>query len=295
MPEKYAAGNLAGPLCVGAIAIDTITGSIHDMVIRQLIRIVTSALCRIISNPPIMHIMNNKVVLIAGGTGGIGSATAKLFAKTGAKIVLAARNREKADAIAAEINESGGEAYAVDLDVTDASSVQKMAETVVGELGRIDVLVNAFGTGMIKGIAEAEPEKAKHVLDVNVYGTILVTQAVLRHMMAEKSGKVIMLPGILGKHVMRNTSIYSASKFAVAGFTKALVEETRRYGIGFTLLYLGGVATEFWENPDVEMKVQSDKMLVPEEVAKAVYYAVSQPAPGVLNEMVIQPDSHQMV
>jgi len=239
--------------------------------------------------------MNDKVVLIAGGSGGIGSTTARLFAKAGAKIVLAARNREKADAIAAEINESGGEAWAVDLDVTDVSSVYKMTETVIKELGRIDVLVNAFGTGMIQGIMDVDPEKAKNVLDVNAFGTILVTQAVLRHMISEKSGKVIMFPGILGKHAMRNSSVYSASKFAVTGFTKALVEETRRHNIGFSLLYLGGVATEFWKSPDVDMKVQADKMLSSEEVAKAVYYAVTQPSPAVLNELVIQPDSHQMI
>ena len=239
--------------------------------------------------------MNDKVVLIAGGSGGIGSMTARLLAKAGAKIVLAARNREKADAIAAEINELGGEAWAVDLDVTDVSSVYKMTDTVIKELGRIDVLINAFGTGMIQGIMDVDPEKAKNVLEVNVFGTMIVTQAVLRHMISEKSGKVIMFPGILGKHVMRNSSVYSASKFAVTGFTKALVEETRRHNIGFSLLYLGGVATEFWENPDVDMKVQADKMLSSEEVAKAVYYAVTQPSPGVLNEMVIQPDSHQMV
>ncbi len=239
--------------------------------------------------------MEDKVVLIAGGTGGIGSATARLLARAGAKIVLAARNREKADAIAREINESGGEAWAVDLDVTDVSSVYKMTDTVAKELGQIDVLVNAFGTGMIQGIMDVDPEKARKVLEVNTFGTVVVTQAVLRHMIAKKSGKVVMFPGILGKHVMRNSSIYSASKFAVTGFTKALVEETRRQNIGYTLLYLGGVATDFWENPDVDMKVQADKMLSAEEVAKAVYYAVSQPAPNVLNEMVIQPDSHQLV
>ncbi len=243
----------------------------------------------------IKHTMKDKVVLIAGGTGGIGTATAKLLAKAGAKIVLAARNREKADTLAAEINESGGEAYAADLDATDISSVYKMVDSVVSELGKIDVLVNAFGTGMIRGILDADPEQVKKLLDINVYGTILVTQSVLRHMISEKSGKIIMFPGILGKYVMRNSSIYSASKFAVAGFTKALTEETRRQNIGYTLMYLGGVATEFWDNPEVEMKVQADRMLSPEEVAKAVYYAVTQPAPGILNEMVIQPDSHQLV
>lgn len=239
--------------------------------------------------------MKDQVIIIAGATGGIGSAAARLCARAGAKIVLAARDRNKADGLAAEINKSGGEAYTVDLDVTDPASVDQMTKTVIEELGRIDILVNAFGTGMIQAIADADPEKVKNVLDVNVYGTILVTQSILRHMMEKKSGKVIMFPGILGKSVMRNSSVYSASKFAVSGFTKALVEECKRFNIGFSLLYLGGVATDFWDNPDITMKVQPDKMLDPDEVAKAVYYAISQPAPGVLNEMVIQPDSHQMV
>lgn len=239
--------------------------------------------------------MKDKVVLITGGSGGIGEASAKLFAKAGAKIVLAARNREKADAIAEEINKAGGEAFAVDLEVTDMSSVYGMVESVIKELGQIDVLVNAFGVGMIQPLLDANPEEIKNVLDVNVYGTVLVTQAVVRHMATAKSGSVINIPGILGKAVMKNSSIYSASKFAVSGFTKALVDEHRRSNIKFSLLYLGGVATDFWENPNVEMRVQKDKMLTSEEVAKTIYYAVSQPGSSVLNEIVIQPDSHQMV
>lgn len=104
-----------------------------------------------------------------------------------------------------------------------------------------------------------------------------------------------MFPGILGKAVMRNSSVYSASKYAVTGFTKALVEENKRSGVKFSLLYLGGVATDFWENTNIDMRVQKDKMLTPEEVAKSVFYAASQPDQSVLNELVIQPESHQMV
>jgi 3-oxoacyl-[acyl-carrier protein] reductase len=94
---------------------------------------------------------------------------------------------------------------------------------------------------------------------------------------------------------MRNTSVYSASKYAITGMAKALVEEYRRAEIKFSLLYLGGVATDFWENPNIDMRVQKEKMLTPQEVAKAVYYAASQPENSVLNELVIQPESHQMV
>ena len=239
--------------------------------------------------------MKNKVVLIVGGSGGIGSECARLFARAGSKIVLAARNTEKAEVVAKEINNSGGEAFVIGVDVTDLSSVFNMADTVVKELGQVDVLINAFGAGLIQPIMDINPKTAKEVIDVNVFGTYLVTQTVMRHMMTRKEGTVIMFPGTMGKFIMKNSSVYAATKFAISGFTKALVEETRRSNIMFSLLYLGGVATEFWDSPNVDMRVQKEKMLTPEEVAKSVYYACTQPAQSVLNEMVIQPDSHQMV
>ncbi len=239
--------------------------------------------------------MKEKVVLIIGGSGGIGQACADLFSKAGAKVVLAARNKEKAEEKAKQLNENGGNAYVIEVDVTDLASVSDMAREVTENLGEIDVLVNAFGTGIIQPLLDIKPEDAKAVIDTNVYGTFLVTQTVARYMATAKKGRIIMFPGILGKAVMKNASVYSASKFAITGFTKALVEENRRSGIQFSLLYLGGVATEFWDNPVVEMRVQKDKMLTAEEVAKAVYYAASQPGQSVLNELVIQPESHQMV
>jgi NADP-dependent 3-hydroxy acid dehydrogenase YdfG len=239
--------------------------------------------------------MQDKVILIAGGSGGVGAACARIFSKAGAKIVLAARNKEKAEEIAKEINNSGGEAFLTGFDATDHASVAAMAESVVSELGRIDVLVNAFGEGLIQPVLDVNPKDAKRVFDLNVYGTFLVTQAVLRHMVAAKQGTIIMFPGILGKAVMRNSSVYSASKFAVTGFTRALVEETRRTNVKFSLFYLGGIDTPFWDNDTIDMRVQRDKMLTADEVAKAVYYAVNQPGQSVLNEITIQPESHQMV
>jgi short-subunit dehydrogenase len=99
----------------------------------------------------------------------------------------------------------------------------------------------------------------------------------------------------MGKYVMRGSSVYSAAKHALVGFAKALTEENKRTNIRFSLLYLGGVDTPFWDNPNVDMKVQRDKMLTVDEVAKATYYAVSMPGGAALNELVLQPESHQLV
>ena len=239
--------------------------------------------------------MKDKIVLIVGGSGGIGSACGRVFAKAGAKVVLAARNQEKAEQVAKEINDSGGDAYVIGVDVTDLASVSKMAREVTEDLGAIDVLVNAFGTAIIQPLLDINPEQAKEMLDVNVYGTFLVTQTVVRYMATEKKGRVIMFPGSVGKYPMKNSSVYSASKFAITGFTKSLVEEHKRSGVKFTLMHLGGVDTPMWDSDTVDMRVQKDKMLTPEEVAKSVYYAVNQPEGSVLNEITIQPESHQMV
>tara|TARA_R110000868_G_scaffold1211_2_gene9353 strand:+ start:75970 stop:76689 length:720 start_codon:yes stop_codon:yes gene_type:complete len=239
--------------------------------------------------------MKGKVVLIVGGSGGIGSATAKELASQGAKVVLAARNKSKAEEIAKEINERGGDAYAIDVEVTNLTSVQNMAQEVESSLGKIDVLVNAFGQGLIQPFKEISPQDAKEIIDVNVYGTFLVTQTVLKHMKEDESTNVIMFPGTMGKYVMKNSSVYAASKFAIQGFTKALIEELKRDKVKFTLFYLGGVDTPFWDDERVGMRVKKEMMLSPKDVARSVLSAVMAPGSAVVNEIVMQPESHQLV
>lgn len=239
--------------------------------------------------------MKGKIVLIVGGSGGIGSAVAKELSGAGAKIVLAGRNKTKAEEVAKEINDKGGDAYAIDVNATDVSSVKKMAEEVENNLGKIDVLINAFGQGLIQPFKDIEPGDAKEIIDVNVYGTFLVTQTVMKHMNEDEPTNVIMFPGTMGKYVMKNSSVYAASKFAIQGFTKALVEELKRENVKFTLMYLGGVDTAFWDDERVNMRVRKEAMLSPEDVARSVMSAVMAPGTSVVNELVMQPESHQLV
>ncbi len=239
--------------------------------------------------------VKGKTILIVGGTGGIGSAVAREFSGSGAKIVIAGRNKSNAEEIAKSINEKGGDAYAIDVDVTSEASVNRMVEEVTSGLGTIDVLVNAFGQGLILPFKEISSNDAKEVIEVNVFGTFLVTQTVLKHSSKENPTSVIMFPGTMGKYVMKNASVYCASKFAIQGFTKALIEELRRDNVKFTLFYLGGVDTAFWDNERVNMRVKKEMMLNPKDVARAVFSAVMAPGASVVNELVIQPESHQLV
>jgi short-subunit dehydrogenase len=104
-----------------------------------------------------------------------------------------------------------------------------------------------------------------------------------------------MFPGTMGKFIMRNSSVYSASKFAIQGFTKALTEELKRDQITFTLFYLGGVDTPFWDDERVQMRVKKEAMLSTEAVANTVVATLSLPGSAVVNEVVMQPQSHQLV
>lgn len=238
--------------------------------------------------------MEDKIILIVG-VGGIGSACARLISKSGAHLVLAGHDRDESERLAREINDTGGEAYATRVDVTNLSSVVSMVNDIVQELGRIDVLINAFGAGYIRSLLDIKPREAREMIDTNLYGTFLVTQSVMRYMETNKEGSIVFFPGILGKSAMKNGSLYSATKFALTGFVKSLVEETRRTNIRFSLFYIGSVDTPFWDEKNIEMKFNREKMLSPDDIAKAVYYSLSQPSGSVLNEIVIQPQGNQMI
>jgi len=237
--------------------------------------------------------LKNKIILIVGGTGGIGSAIARKVSAEGARVVIAGRNRAKAELLAQELNSRGGDAYAIDVDVTNPNSVKNLAQQVSSTLGKIDVLVNAFGQGIIKPLKEIKAENAKEIIDVNVFGTFLVTQTMVPYL--NEDAQVLMFPGTMGKFIMRNSSVYSASKFAIQGFTKALTEELKRDQITFTLFYLGGVDTPFWDDERVQMRVKKEAMLSTEAVASTVVATLSLRGSAVVNEVVMQPQSHQLV
>jgi short-subunit dehydrogenase len=231
--------------------------------------------------------MQNKVVVIVGASGGIGSALAYKLAAVGAKLVLAARNSSRLEALAQELT---GEVLTVPTDITDAQQVESLIQKTVAEFGQIDVLVNAAGVGILKPYNSVEPAELDKMLDVNLKGSFYTTQAAAEEMQKRKSGHICNVIGILGKHSMPMASAYCASKFGVVGFSKCLAEELKRFGVKFTLFYFGGVDSPFWDN--VSLKVDRKKMLSTETAADAIFFALSAEPQAVPLEINIQPDSH---
>ena len=238
--------------------------------------------------------LTGKTALITGAGSGIGREVALELARRGVSVALAGRSEAKLTETAAQIGYEGGDAVVIVADVTDPAQVERLVAETTRAFDGLDILVNSAGVGLIKPLETTTADEMNTLLDTNVKGLMLVTQAALRPMIAAgKGGHVVNLAGILGKAPMANASLYCASKYAVTGFSKALqLEVSRKYNIKISLLYLGGVDSPFWDN--IDMKVQRDKMLTIADAAGAVLTVLTQPANLVLGEFTLQPESHQL-
>jgi NADP-dependent 3-hydroxy acid dehydrogenase YdfG len=147
--------------------------------------------------------------------------------------------------------------------------------------------------GVLGSALDLKDDDLDRMLDTNLKGLFYLAKHAIPVMVGDGGGQIIVPVGILGRHVMRNSAGYSASKFGVVGLVRALGEEFNRRGMRFLMLYLGGVDTNFWDG--IDMKVQRDKMLSPGAVAETIIHAMGAPAPAVVSEIVMQPDSHQFV
>jgi short-subunit dehydrogenase len=235
--------------------------------------------------------MRDKVVVVVGATGGIGSALTRKLAGEGTPLVLAARDNSRLATLVSQLPTTDREQIlTVPTDITDPSQVETLMSKAVAQFGQIDVLVNAAGAGVMKQYNKVEPADLDAMLDLNLKGSFYTCQAAAEVMKEKKSGHICNIIGILGKHSMVMASAYCASKFGVVGFSKCMAEELKRFGIKFTLFYFGGVDSPFWDN--VSLKVDRSKMLTPETAADAILFALKADPQAVPMEINIQPESH---
>ena len=190
--------------------------------------------------------LKEKVVLITGASSGFGEDAARLFARQGCIVVLAARRMERLERIAEEIKAEGGISMPVKLDVLQQIQIDEMVAKVVKIYGRIDILFNNAGFGRLDWLENLEPvQDIDGQIDVNLRGLIQVTRAVLPIMEEQRSGTIINMSSIAGRIAAPLYSIYAATKFGVRGFTESLRREVKPYGIQVCAIYPGGAATEF--------------------------------------------------
>lgn len=239
----------------------------------------------------------SKIALITGASSGIGAGTAKVLAENGFKVGIAARRIDKLNELKNEITLSGGEAFAIQMDVTDPDSVKRGVEELVAAYGTIDILVNNAGLMPLSDIESLKVDEWNQMIDVNIKGVLNSTAAVLPYLKEQNSGHIINMSSIAGRKVFKGLSIYCATKFAIAAFSDGLrMELAPKFKIRVTNIQPGAVATELYDHisdpkyrDDMEQLAKQMTFLTGEDIGNSILYAVSQPAHVNVSEVFVLP------
>ncbi|MCV2393087.1 glucose 1-dehydrogenase [Actinotalea sp. M2MS4P-6] len=246
---------------------------------------------------PVQLSVADQVVLVTGASRGIGHDLALAFAAAGATVVAAARRVEDVADLVDEIAAGGGQAIAVDLDVTDRESIDAAVGAALSELGRIDVLVNNAGLGFNHDALEVTEADWDQIMDVNLKGLFFVTQAVARGMVERGYGRIVNLGSQAGLVGIRRHAVYSASKGGVDLLTKVLALEWAPHGVTVnvvapTYAYTPGTA-ERLDDPevaaDVLARIPTGRFASTADIAAAVLYLAS-PSAGMVTGTVLPVD-----
>jgi NAD(P)-dependent dehydrogenase (short-subunit alcohol dehydrogenase family) len=240
-----------------------------------------------------MDEFKGRVAVVTGGGSGIGAAMARAFAHCGAKIALADLDRAGMDRVVAEIGKAGGQAIAVETDVTKLAAVENLAERTMHHFGAAHIVCNNAGVGVFGSLATATEKDWQWVMNVNFWGVVHGLQAFLPRLLRQKQGgHIVNTSSMAGLAGMPGLGIYCASKFAVVGLTESLSRELAPAGIGVSVLCPMIVNTQIaasernrpkeLRNPDGERSSMEEaqytatRVIEPEEVAERVVAAIRE-------------------
>jgi NAD(P)-dependent dehydrogenase (short-subunit alcohol dehydrogenase family) len=239
--------------------------------------------------------MSNQVVLITGALTGIGRASAIAFAKDGAHLVISGRHDAPGEALAAELRALGAEAEFIRADVRIDDDVRNLVERTVARFGALDVAVNNAGTeGKPGPVTEQTAETYAAAFETNVLGTLLGMKYEMRAMQAQGHGSIINISSTMGHKGAPNASVYTASKHAVEGLTKAAALEGAPFNVRVNAVAPGPVDTgmldRFTGTPERKAGliagVPLKRMGLPEEIAQAVLFMASEKAPFLTGQIL---------
>ncbi|MDC7789404.1 SDR family oxidoreductase [Rhodoplanes sp. TEM] len=241
--------------------------------------------------------IQDKVVLITGGSTGLGAETARHLAALGARIAVAARRKDKLDAVVAQIAAAGGEARAYALDVTDKAGVKAVVDAVIADFGRLDVLINNAGVMPIRPMAEVNTDEWDAMIDVNIKGTLYGIAAALPVFLAQESGHIVNLSSVAGVKVFApGGTVYSGTKFAVRAISDGLRQEVGPK-VRVTSIEPGAVDSDLKHGTTGTAQstvLDFYKIAIPASaVARAIAYAIAQPPEVDINEIVLRPTAQE--
>jgi 3-oxoacyl-[acyl-carrier protein] reductase len=223
---------------------------------------------------------------VTGAGRGIGRATALALASEGARVALAARSTVELESVRGEIMRKGGEAAVFPVDLSDADAPRSLVSAVVKALGGLDILVNNAGVAVARPISETTAEEWDRVMAVNARAPFLLCREALPHLKKSGRGRIVNMSSVVGYKGYVNQGAYSASKHALAGFTKVLAQEVMKDGIRAYLVSPGGVNTELAAHmrPDLDRSGLS----APEEIVEIILFLLHQEGNAVIDEVNVR-------
>ena len=231
-----------------------------------------------------MKRLAGKIAIVTGSSSGIGKAIALTFGKEGASVVVAARRKDSCEKTAAQIRKNGGDAMAIQTDVTDEAQVERLITETVKRYGRLDLLVNNAGIGGGGRIESTSTETFDRVMNTNLRGTFFCCRAGFRQM-KQNGGTIINMSSVAGVQAWAGTGTYSASKHGIMALTKSLADEGRAYKIKVSAICPGGVADELVDaSPD---EILRSEQISPYDIAEAAVYLATLGPYTVVHQIIV--------
>lgn len=247
-----------------------------------------------------MSALSGKVVVVTGASSGIGDATGRLLAHRGARVVLAARRRDRLDALQKAIIDDGGHALAVECDVTSRDSVRDMAERARATLGPIDALINNAGVMLNSRVEKLDEDDWSLMVDVNIKGVLNCTAAVISEMIERRAGHIVNVSSVAGRRTFPMAAVYCGTKHFVHAFSEGLRAEMTPHRIRVTTVAPGLVRTELHahgDDPEFRQRMsgvpESFRWLSSEDIARAILYAMETPPHVDINEILVRPTDQE--
>jgi NADP-dependent 3-hydroxy acid dehydrogenase YdfG len=249
--------------------------------------------------------LDGTVALVTGASSGIGEATARELAQRGAAVAIAARRKDRLDALAQEIEAAGGTALAIETDVTDHEQAKALvAETVAG-LGRLDTVVNNAGQMLLGPIEDAPTEEWERMIDLNVKGLLYVSHAALPHLLEAAGGDprrvadLVNISSVAGRVVRSGSGVYNLTKHGVGAFSESLRQEVATRHVRVSLVEPGAVATELTDHlrdgirEQIAGRFADVERMEAADIADAIAYIVTRPRRVAVNELLIRPTEQE--
>jgi NADP-dependent 3-hydroxy acid dehydrogenase YdfG len=232
----------------------------------------------------VMPSLAEKVVVVTGASSGLGAAIARSFSTKGARLILTARREERLRTIA---QESG--AIAIVGDASLAATAESVLNAALSQFGRVDVLINCAGQGFYKPLLETALEEYDELMNSNMRSSFVFTRTVAPQMVAQRSGQILFISSVAGLVGTANEAVYSATKFAQAGFAEAVDGELRPYGIKVSALFPGGIKTEFAIGRGrTEESVATSHMMDADELAESIAFLCALPDNLRISQMTMR-------